>query len=259
MPDALLIGIIGVVAALVIMLPFILRQRRREQDFLVAAQRAHDYGLHEPVSLHPVIDPELCICTGNCVAICPEDVIGIRDGQAVAIASASCIGHGLCERSCPVEAVRLVFGTEKRGLELPRIKENFETNVPGLYIVGELGGMGLIRNAFEQGRQCIEGIARAQPQGNGRLDLAIVGCGPAGLAAALHAKHRGLRFVILEKEDVGGTVRHYPRKKIVMTGIDRSLERHREQDRTHGEHGGGRSLGGCGEWWFHVTHIGGSA
>jgi thioredoxin reductase/NAD-dependent dihydropyrimidine dehydrogenase PreA subunit len=217
MSDSLLIGLIGLVLALAFMLPFVLRQRNREREFLAAAQRAHNYGLHEPVSLHPIVDPELCICTGNCVAVCPEDVIGIRGGQAVAIAPASCIGHGLCERSCPVEAVRLVFGTEKRGVELPRIRENFETNVPGLYIIGELGGMGLIRNAFEQGRQCVAGLARAPRSQNGRMDLAIVGCGPAGLAAALHAQHHGLRCVVLEKEDVGGTVRHYPRKKIVMT------------------------------------------
>jgi thioredoxin reductase/Pyruvate/2-oxoacid:ferredoxin oxidoreductase delta subunit len=208
---------IGVALALAFMLPALVRQRRQERAFLAAAQHAHDYGLHEPASLHPVIDPGLCICTSNCVAVCPEDVIGIRHGQAAAIAPAKCIGHGLCERVCPVDAIRLVFGTEKRGVELPRIRENFETNVPGLYIVGELGGMGLIRNAFEQGRQCIDGIARERHKRNGRFDLAIVGCGPAGLAAALHAQHRGLNCIVLEKEDIGGTVRHYPRKKIVMT------------------------------------------
>jgi pyruvate/2-oxoglutarate dehydrogenase complex dihydrolipoamide dehydrogenase (E3) component len=95
---------------------------------------------------------------------------------------------------------------------VPRIRENFETNVPGLYIIGELGGMGLIRNAFEQGRQCIDGVARA-PRAQRPHRPGNVGCGPAGLAAALHAHDRGLNFVVLEKEDIGGTVRHYPRKK----------------------------------------------
>jgi pyruvate/2-oxoglutarate dehydrogenase complex dihydrolipoamide dehydrogenase (E3) component len=89
-----------------------------------------------------------------------------------------------------------VFGSAKRGVEIPRIKQNFETNVPGLYIIGELGGMGLIRNAFEQGRQCIEGIA-ALGRGPAKvLDVVIVGCGPAGLSASLHALHHDLRSAL---------------------------------------------------------------
>ncbi|MCG6954906.1 MAG: NAD(P)-binding domain-containing protein, partial [Gemmatimonadetes bacterium] len=176
------------------------------------------YGLHEPVSLHPVVDPEGCIGTSNCVSVCPETVLGIRDGQAVAVAPARCIGHGLCERVCPMDAIQLVFGTEKRGVDLPCVRENFETNVPGLYVIGELGGMGLVANAFEQGRQCVEDMLKEGERGPSEiLDLVIVGCGPAGLSASLTAKERGMRFVTLEKESLGGTLRHYPRKKLVMT------------------------------------------
>jgi thioredoxin reductase len=117
-----------------------------------------------------------------------------------------------------MDAIQLVYGTEKRGVELPRVRENFETNVPGLYIVGELGGMGLVANAFEQGRQCVEGIVREKERGSSDLlDLAVVGCGPAGLATSLGALDRGLRYVTLEKETLGGAVRHYPRKKLVLT------------------------------------------
>jgi len=125
----------------------------------------------------------------------------------------------LCERACPVEAIQLVFGTAKRGVDIPRIKENFETNVPGLHIVGELGGMGLIKNAFEQGRQCVEGLLK-NPGGSRHediMDVLIVGCGPAGLSASLNCLHHKLSFKTLEKEDIGGTVRYYPRKKVVMT------------------------------------------
>src|SRR5690606_8990586 len=103
--------------------------------------------------------------------------------------------------------------------DLPRIRENFETNVPGLYIVGELGGMGLVRNAFEQGRQCVEGIAkedRARP--DDALDLLIVGCGPAALAATATPRNLGLTLRTIEKEpELGGTVRESPRRKLVMT------------------------------------------
>ena len=223
MQDALLVPLIGAALVAVVLLPFLFRHRRREASSLEAEAEALRYGLHEPVTLHPVIDPAGCILTGSCIDICPEgDVFGLIDGRVKVIGPARCIGHGLCERACPMDAIQLVFGTEKRGIDIPRIQANFETNVPGLYIVGELGGMGLIGNAFEQGRQCIEGIVREMRGESGRagepeLDLLIVGCGPAGLSASLSAKEAGLRFLTVEREDIGGTVRHYPRKKLVLT------------------------------------------
>ena len=218
--DGALVWGIGLALVVVTTLPFFLRQRRQERLTEEASAHAKREGLDTPASLHPVIDPELCIGTGACLSVCPEqDILGIRSGQAVAVSPAKCIGHGLCERSCPVEAIQLVFGTESRGVDIPRIRETFESNVPGLFIVGELGGMGLIRNAFEQGRQCVEGLPQPQKHSLGpdALDLVIVGCGPAGLSAALTAQHLGLRMAVLEREDVGGTVRHYPRKKLVLT------------------------------------------
>lgn len=218
--DTLIIWGAALGLTLITMVPMLLRMRHKERRTASAHLEALRYGLHEPVSLHPVVDPDRCIGTAGCVTICPEGVLGIEVGQAVAVQSARCIGHGLCERVCPMDAIQLVFGTEKRGLDLPRVREDFETNVRGLYIVGELGGMGLVANAFEQGRQCVEGIASkngGEGSGAGVLDLVIVGCGPAGLSASLTALHKGLRFATIEREDLGGTVRHYPRKKLVMT------------------------------------------
>jgi len=220
MSETTLTWIVGVTLVALATGPVLFRLWRQERKTDQAEALALEYGLNEPASLHPVVDPGLCIGTGSCVDVCPEgQVLGIRHGQAIAIAPASCIGHGLCERSCPMDAIQLVFGTKKRGVDLPRIREDFQTNVPGLYIVGELGGMGLIRNAFEQGRQCIEGIAsQLGKERDDVLDLVIVGAGPAGLSASLHARQAGMRFVTLDKEpDIGGTVRHYPRKKLVMT------------------------------------------
>ena len=216
--DTLIILAVGLGLVMLMALPVLVRHRRLEREAALAERRARAYGLHEPASLHPLVHPGACIGTGNCIAVCPEDdVLALRDGQARAISPARCIGHGLCERACPVEAIQLVFGTEKRGVDIPRVKQNFETNVPGIYIIGELGGMGLIRNAFEQGRQCIEGIAKERRGPAGVLDVLIVGCGPAGLSASLNCRHHKLRFKTLEKEDIGGTVRYYPRKKLVMT------------------------------------------
>jgi thioredoxin reductase (NADPH) len=195
---------------------------RRSRQALEESQAA---GLTEPASLHPVINASLCIGCTSCVRACPEQsVLGIVDGKAELINPTHCIGHGACRTACPMGAITLVFGTATRGVDIPLVGPNFETNVPGIFIAGELGGMGLIRNAITQGRQAIEAVEhylkdqgrRTQPAGN-IYEAIIVGAGPAGFAASLAAKERGLSYVTLEQESFGGTVSHYPRGKIVMT------------------------------------------
>jgi thioredoxin reductase len=149
------------------------------------------------------------------VRACPEKTLGIVKGKAHMVNPTVCIGHGACAAACPVEAIKLVFGTARRGIEIPYVKPNFETNVPGIFIAGELCGMGLIRKAAEQGRQAIETISQNRAQ-NGELDVVIVGAGPAGLASTLGAMQNKLRFITLEQEDsLGGSVYHYPRNKII--------------------------------------------
>jgi thioredoxin reductase/NAD-dependent dihydropyrimidine dehydrogenase PreA subunit len=193
-------------------------RRHREGKAHALRQAALEAGLDQPASLHPKIDPLKCIGCGACVAACPEgDVLGRIGGKAVLVSPAECIGHGACRTACPVGAIELVFGTEKRGVELPHVGPDFQTNVPGVFIAGELGGMGLIRNAIEQGRQAIEEIARLPRDGSVEFDVVIVGAGPAGISASLGAQLRGLRYVTLEQEAFGGTVAHFPRNKLVMT------------------------------------------
>ncbi len=194
------------------------KKQRANRALQEAAESA---GLNDPVSLHPLIDPMRCIGCGACASACPEDkVLGLIGTKAALINPSHCIGHGACRAACPVDAITLVFGTEKRGVDIPLLKPNFETSVPGIFIAGELGGMGLIRNAVEQGRQAMEAVRRASGGGRrdeGVLDVAIVGAGPAGIAASLAAMELGMSFVTLEQDSLGGTVSHYPRGKVVMT------------------------------------------
>jgi thioredoxin reductase/NAD-dependent dihydropyrimidine dehydrogenase PreA subunit len=177
-------------------------------------------------SLSPRINPDICMGSGACVAACPEKgVIGLLRGQATLINPLGCIGHGACATACPVTAITLVYGTQTRGVELPVLDPNFQTNKGGVYIAGELGGMGLIRNAVSQGRQVAEHILLGTSrQGtprrgvNGALDVIVVGAGPAGISATLRAMQAGLRVLLLDREGFGGTILHYPRAKVVMTG-----------------------------------------
>src|SRR2546422_9059356 len=98
------------------------------------------------------------------------------------------------------------------------IDEYFESSRRGVHIVGELGGMGLIRNAVTQGLQAAERLAETTPKGNGSAtDVPIIGGGPAGLAAALRLRGAGRSFRLVDQGSLGGTVANYPRQKVVMT------------------------------------------
>lgn len=199
------------------------RWRRKHHRHSVAVRdEAVAAGLIEPASLHPVIDPTKCVGCAACIQVCPEmpghKVLGLIHGKANLIGPTECIGHGACLANCPADAITLVFGTERRGVDIPTVAPNFETNVPGIFIAGELGGMGLIRNAIEQGCQAIGSIRqRAASTPGDVLDVLIVGAGPAGFAASLAAMESGLTYATVEQESLGGTVAHYPRGKLVMT------------------------------------------
>lgn len=213
---AVLVVVVIAVAALVAF--------RREDQAQAALAEAQASGLDQPPSLHPVIDLDVCIGSAACVDACPEQVLGRIEGLTQMIQAASCIGHGRCHASCPVGAIALVFGTAERGVDIPLLRAGYETNVDGVFVVGELGGMGLIRNAMRQGQKAIESVpgALARPQARAAgdpaaADVLIVGAGPAGLAAAVACVDRGVSYRLIEQLGLGGSVTHYPRRKVVFT------------------------------------------
>jgi thioredoxin reductase/NAD-dependent dihydropyrimidine dehydrogenase PreA subunit len=197
------------------------RQLRKRSD-QAAATLADMAALGEvvPDTMYPVIDVERCIGSGACVRACPEhQVLEIVQGQARLVNPLACVAHAACVQACPVQAIRVVFGSATRGVELPRLDDHFQTTREGVYVVGELGGMGLIRNAVLQGRQAAEHVRRSRRRGQGdAYDAVVVGAGPAGISATLRLMELGLRVLLLERETFGGTILHYPRAKVVMTG-----------------------------------------
>ena len=195
------------------------RSRRRHRKSAAAISEAHERRVQIPLTLHPVIDPDICIGSMTCLKSCPEgDILGMVNGVARLIHADHCIGHGKCAAECPVDAIKLVFGTAERGVDLPMVDEYFESSRMGVHIIGELGGMGLIRNAVTQGLQVAERLAQMVPKRSGSSpDVVIVGAGPAGLAAALRLREAGRSFRVLEQGSLGGTIANYPRQKVVMT------------------------------------------
>lgn len=203
----------------VILLIYLRKLKKESRIVEKKVVKAKEDGLFEPVSLYPDINVNKCIKSGACITACPEqDILGIMNGRATLINASQCIGHGACFHSCPVEAISLVIGTEKRGVDLPHIDQDFQTNVPGIYIAGELGGMGLIKNSVEQGQAAVENMIKAGfTEDPDTLDLIIIGAGPAGISASLMAKKHNLNFLTLEQDSLGGTVFTFPRSKVVMT------------------------------------------
>jgi thioredoxin reductase/Pyruvate/2-oxoacid:ferredoxin oxidoreductase delta subunit len=199
------------------------RMNRREAAARAAAERGK-LRSDGPQAQHPHIDATHCIGCGACVDVCPEgDVLAVIAGRAAIVNGHKCIGHGLCAEACPVGAITIVMASPSVGADMPQRTPQYETNIPNLYIAGELGGLALIKNAVNEGRDCVDTIAaRLFSIKRGRsvagvADVCIVGAGPAGISASLRAIEKKLSYLTLEQEEFGGTVAKYPRQKIVMT------------------------------------------
>ncbi|MFI5183139.1 MAG: NAD(P)-binding domain-containing protein [Vicinamibacteria bacterium] len=223
MPEETIVWGIATAVVAVVFVPYLVLFRKRNRRDHARKSEAVRLGTDRAAAQFPFIDPVRCIGCGACVDACPEgDVLGVVGGTATVINGLKCVGHGACETACPVGAIEVGLGDLKQRADIPLLDPWHETTVRGIFVVGELGGLALIRNAVGQGRRAVERITErnrnAPPHAsNGTADVLIVGAGPAGLSAALAAEERGLSHVILEQEqDLGGTVLHYPRRKLVL-------------------------------------------
>ena len=197
--------------------------KKREVRAREAAEKGTAYS-HGPRAQHPHIDTAQCIGCHTCTTVCPEgDVLAMLGGKAAIVNGYKCIGHSLCADACPVGAITMVMASPSLGASMPYITPEYETNVPNLFIAGELGGLALIKNAVNQGRDIIDTITRrlaaagAGSSADGVYDVLIVGAGPAGISASLRAIENKLNYLTIERDELGGTVAKYPRQKLVMT------------------------------------------
>jgi putative YpdA family bacillithiol system oxidoreductase len=218
--ESLLIWIIAGALTLIIFVPYFLKFRKQQKADYERKLEATALGADKAIAQFPQIDQERCIGCAACVAACPEgDVLGIVFGKATVINGLKCVGHGRCAEACPVQGITVGLGDISKRDDIPFIDEHNQTNIPGLYIAGELGGLALIKNAISQGQKVVDHIAGSLTPSSeqGMYDIVIVGAGPAGISAALSAKKHNLSCLLLDQQGFGGTILQYPRKKLVMT------------------------------------------
>ncbi|MBX7150971.1 NAD(P)-binding domain-containing protein [bacterium] len=224
MNESLLTLSLSLLLFALVFIPYLWFTQKKRKTFEAKKQEAIALGHDKPVAQHPLIDQSRCIGCAACVIACPEHALGMIDGMAELVYPGKCVGHGVCAEACPVSGIRIVLDPAKSTAELPLLDEFFQSNVPNVYLIGELGGMALLRNAIYQGKSVIEHISEKikssprQTNNPSRHDVIIIGAGPAGLSAALMAQKNGLNYLLLEKEETpGGAILSYPRQKLVMT------------------------------------------
>ena len=201
-----------------------LRKEKKREEQAHAAEEKGKLFSQGPRSQHPHIDANYCIGCAACTMVCPEgDVLAMLGGKAVIVNGYKCIGHSLCAEVCPVGAITMVMASPSMGGDMPYLSPEYETSIKNLFIVGELGGLALIKNAINQGRDCIDTIVRRSASLGGSrpasnvYDVLVVGAGPAGISASLRAIEKKLNYVTVDEGEMGGTVAKYPRQKLVLT------------------------------------------
>jgi thioredoxin reductase (NADPH) len=218
--ESLIVWGVALLLVGIVFVPYVLKFRKKQKQDHARKQEAMELGADKPIAQYPQIDEMQCIGCGACVMACPEgDVLGIVHGKATVINGLKCVGHGRCAEACPVSGIVVGLGDIKKRDDIPFMNEFNETNVPGIYISGELGGLALIKNAISQGEMVVNDIAKTiTPSINeNTFDIVIVGAGPSGISAGLAALKHNLSCIILDQQGFGGTILQYPRKKLVMT------------------------------------------
>ena len=193
MNETTITALIIIFLVAVTVVPYVRSLKTKDERAKKKFQELKISGLHEAATVHPHIDVNYCIGCGGCVTACPEgDVLGLIEGKAMLIHGAKCVGHGLCADACPVGAIHLLMAKPGRSGEIPKLDDNYETSIKGVFIVGELGGIGLIKDAVSQGKAAVENIASTMTGHKAEYDIAVVGSASRWTCSLALRQKRGI-------------------------------------------------------------------
>ncbi|MCF7825081.1 MAG: NAD(P)-binding domain-containing protein [Candidatus Marinimicrobia bacterium] len=215
--ESVLSWILGALLIFIFTIPYLSRWKRKHNQAQEKLDEAMRIGSNKPLMQHPIIDLSKCIGCGICTKVCPEgEVLGLVGGKAVLINGSKCVGHEVCMESCPVGGIEVSLGDISSREDIPQLSPELESNYENIYIIGELGGLALIRNAVNQGTRVAKSIHSKLNGSQPSQPIVVVGAGPAGLACTISLMEMGLPVTLLDQSEPGGTILQYPRRKLVM-------------------------------------------
>ena len=215
--ESVLSWLLGAVLIFAFTVPYLIRWKRKQNQTVEKLNEATRIGANKALMQHPIIDLSRCIGCGICTKVCPEgEVLGLVGGKAVLINGSKCVGHEVCMESCPVGGIEVGLGDISSREDIPQLSSELESNFENIYIIGELGGLALIRNAVNQGARVAKSIQSKLNGSTPSQPIVVIGAGPAGLSCTISLMEMGLPVVLLDQSEPGGTILQYPRRKLVM-------------------------------------------
>ena len=217
MNESVLSWILGGLLIFAFTIPYLRKWNRKQSQTQEKLDEAIRIGANKALMQHPIIDLSRCIGCGICTKVCPEgEVLGLVGGKAVLINGSKCVGHEVCMESCPVGGIEVALGDISSREDIPQLTEALESNLKNVFIIGELGGLALIRNAVNQGNRVAMTIKNRLNGSKPKHPVVVIGAGPAGLSCAISLMEMDIPVLLLDQNEPGGTILQYPRRKLVM-------------------------------------------
>ncbi|NQV41931.1 MAG: NAD(P)-binding domain-containing protein [Candidatus Marinimicrobia bacterium] len=215
--ESVLSWVLGFLLIFAFTIPYLVKWKRKQKQTVEKLNEATRIGTNKALMQHPIIDLSRCIGCGICTKVCPEgEVLGLVGGKAVLINGSKCVGHEVCMESCPVGGIEVGLGDISSREDIPQLSSELESNLENIYLIGELGGLALIRNAVNQGSRVAKSIQEKLNGSTPSQPIVVIGAGPAGLSCTISLMGMGLPVVLLDQSEPGGTILQYPRRKLVM-------------------------------------------
>lgn len=215
--ESVLSWLLGALLIFAFTVPYLIKWQKKQKQTVEKLNEATRIGTNKALMQHPIIDLSRCIGCGICTKVCPEgEVLGLVSGKAVLINGSKCVGHEVCMESCPVGGIEVGLGDISSREDIPQLNSDLESNFENIYVIGELGGLALIRNAVNQGARVAASIQAKLGGSTPAHPIIVVGAGPAGLSCTISLVLRGLPVIMIDQSEPGGTILQYPRRKLVM-------------------------------------------